>query len=416
MQTMQWIAADKIVPALCIAAIAGAALYSLLAPPPAAPELDALIGRRAALEGVIVRDPDVREKTARLTLETDVGRILVVADRLVDVRYGDRVRATGTLEKPEPFETDSDRTFNYPMYLRAHGIGHEMSFASVAVLAREEGNPVVTLLLSVKHALIRGIEAALPEPESALLAGLLLGEKQSLGDKVTDAFRKAGVVHIIVLSGYNVALVIQWVLFVALRILPRIAGYTVAALFVVAFAVMTGGSETTIRASIMALLMIIATVMRRPGAALHGLLIASATMALWNPFIVLFDLSFQLSVLATLGLILFSDKIARCLQSIPQWKYLPFREIVATTIATQATVLPLLVLSIGAVSLVFLPANALVLPAVPFAMLIGFFAATLALVSTTLAFPLSVVAYALLTYIINVAVFFGSLPFASVSL
>ncbi len=417
---MQWIAGHNFVPVLCGVALGGAALWSLVAGQPPTPELDASLGR-AKIEGVVIRDPDRREQATRLTVMPETlngaplygsaGAVLVSADRFAEVSYGDRISAKGILKKPEPFETDSGRTFNYPKYLLAHGVTHEMSFAAVSVSSHGEGNPVVASLLSVKHALLRGIHEALPEPESALLAGLLLGEKQSLGEKITQAFRDAGVVHIIVLSGYNVALVIQAVTFITLRIFTRGWAYAVAVVFVICFAVMTGLSETTLRATLMALLMMLATVLHRPKAALRGLLIAAAAMALWNPYVVLYDLSFQLSVLATLGLVLFSDTLVKRMPFVPET--LGLRDIVATTLATQATVLPLLVLSVGYVSLVFLPANILVLPAVPLAMFFGFFAALVSLFSTTIAFPLSAFAYGILTYIIHVSVWFGSLPFPS---
>ncbi len=392
--------------------IAGAAVYSVVAPVRES-ALDSRVGSRVELEGTVVRDVDRREATLRLTVATPE-RVLVSTNPYLDVHYGDRVRVTGIIKKPEPFETDSGRTFDYPHYLRAQGIAHTISFADVVVLERNQGNGLVAALLGVKHALIRGIEVALPEPHAALAEGLLLGEKQSLGEKLTDAFRKAGVVHIIVLSGYNVALVINATLFIVLRLLPRAAGYATAALLVVGFAVMTGGAETTIRATVMALLMMVARVLHRPGAALRGLLIAASAMALVNPFLVLYDLSFQLSVLATLGLILFTDPVARRLPFVP--KTWGLREVVATTIATQLTVLPLLILSVGAVSLVFIPANALVLLPTPFAMLFSFIAGLAALVSPSLGAFFGVFAYVILEYIIQVSVFFASLPFSSIAI
>jgi len=415
--------ASNLVPILSIGIIAGAAAWSVIAPSPATPELNTSLGVKTTVEGIVVRDPDIREKTVRLTIRPDrVGsamiyhntRVIVSADKFITVSYGDRVAATGVISLPESFETASGRTFDYQKYLLAHGITHEISFAQVHVLSHSKGNPVVSILLSVKHILTKGINRALPEPESALLLGLLLGDKQSLGDAINEAFRKAGVVHIIVLSGYNVALVITAVTFIALRIFSRGVAYGVAAFFVIAFAIMTGGSETTIRATIMALLMMLAAVLHRPAAALRGLLIAAAVMALLNPLIVLYDLSFQLSVLATLGLILFSGRIAKRLSFIPE--SLGLREIVSTTLATQVTVLPLLIVSVGAVSVVFLPANVLILPAVPLAMLFGFIAALLALVSYALAFPVSLLAYGILASIVNIAVWFGSLPFSSLNI
>ena len=412
----------NIVPVLCIGLVVGAGVYSVLVPEKLPSLFEDAVGSSVVIEGVVVRDPDQRERTTHLALEVqklngvsveEKVRVLIFADTFEVAGYGDLISARGTLKKPEAFETDSGRTFNYTKYLRAHGILYTVSFPSVTKLSSGEGNPIVAGLLSIKHLFIKGIERTVPEPESALLAGLLLGEKQSLGEKLTEAFRNAGVVHIIVLSGYNVALVIQWISFVFLKIFSRAWAYSFSALFVIGFAIMTGGSETTIRALIMALLMMIATVLHRPKAALRMLAVAGAVMALWNPYVVLYDLSFQLSILATLGLILFSETIASRLTFIPDFKYFPFREIVSTTIATQVTVLPLLIFSVGAVSLVFLPANVLVLPAVPVAMFVGFFASITSLISPVLAFPLSILGYGILSYIISIATFFGSLPFAS---
>lgn len=408
------------IPALAVLALLFAALYSLFAETED-PVLAPFFASRAVVVGTIIRDPDVRESSLRLTVQPETvngsavrnsKRVLVSSDRFAGVSYGDRVRAVGTLRAPEAFETDRGRTFDYPNYLWARGISREMPFADVTVLeSNAEKNPFVARLLSIKHALIRGIERALSEPYAALAEGLLLGEKQALGDPLYNAFVASGVVHIIVLSGYNVALVINSVLFISLRFLPRLAGYATAAVFVVAFAIMTGGSETTIRATIMALLMMVARVLHRPALALRGLLIAAGTMAIASPFLVLYDLSFQLSVVATFGLIVFSDRIAASLRFIPE--RFALREIVATTLATQITVLPLLVLSVGAVSLVFLPANALVLPAVPMAMLLSFIAAIAALLAPPFGALFGFPAYVLLSYIIAIPEFFGALPFAS---
>lgn len=414
---------QNIVPLASVLIIIFAGLYSLTATKVFIPLLEEQVGKEIEFTGVVVRDADVRDKTVHLTvLVESVGsvvvdeqvKILLYADSFDESRYGDRVSVVGVLKKPDAFETDSGRTFNYPKYLEAHGISYTILRPEVTLVEKDKGNVFVSKLLDVKHFFIRGIERALPEPESALLSGLLLGEKQSLGEKLTNAFRNAGVVHIIVLSGYNVALVIQWVSFVFVRLFSRNIAYILSAIFVIAFAIMTGASETTVRAVIMALFMMLATVLKRPKVALRGLCIAGALMAIVNPFVVLYDLSFQLSFLATLGLILFSGAIQKKITFVPDTKFFPFREIVATTIATQITVLPLLITSIGAISLVFLPANILVLPAVPVAMFVGFFASLVSILLPVVSLPLNLVAYGVLNYIIYVANFFGTLPFASI--
>lgn len=410
-----------LVPILCALVILGAALYSVFAPAPSFPILDSTLGTEVEIVGVVSRDPDVREKFIFLTVDVETvngtetkGKILASVDRFSETAYGDRIKLSGKLTLPEPFETDGARTFDYPKYLLAHGVTHTVQFADVEVRESGQGNALISALLSLKHALVSGIERALPEPESALLAGLLLGEKQSLGEKITEAFRDAGVVHIIVLSGYNVALVIAAILFIAQRIFSRGVALAVAGVGIIAFVVMTGASETGVRASVMALIVLLAQFLRRPTEGVRILLIAGAGMALFNPYLVLFDLSYQLSMLATLGLVLFSNPLQRRIQFVPE--SFGLREIVATTLATQITVLPLLIFSIGSVSVVSLVANILVLPAVPAAMLLGFVASVVSLLSTTLALPFTALAYGILHYIIQISIWLGSFSFSAFSI
>lgn len=413
MQEMLVLSRKYAVHVISVFVIASAATYSLLAPSPLTPELDGAVGERVVIEGIVVRAPDVREKVVQLTTETEVGTVLVRADRFVRVEYGDRIEAVGKIERPEAFETDTGRTFNYPMYLRAHGVTHTMSFAKVEVLRHGEGNRAIAKLLTIKQWFIDGIESALPEPESALLAGLLLGEKRGLGEDLTESFRRAGVIHIIVLSGYNVALVINTVREGLARVLSRNYALGSAGVIAILFMLMTGASETAVRATLMALVVLLAKALYRPADGLRILLVVAAGMAVWNPYLVLFDLSYQLSVLATLGLVTLSHHIVPYLVRLRSKTLI---EIVSTTLATQVAVLPLLIFSIGQVSLISLLSNILVLVVVPYAMLAGFFAALVAALSPVLAFPLSAVTYALLHYIILVSEFLGSLPYAAVNL
>jgi competence protein ComEC len=418
----QWIRTENILPTVAILLVVGAAIFSLLAS-----RVDTVLapyaGQRVSVEGVVVRDPDTRDTTQRLTVTptyvnqvpiAESRNIIVTTERFHAIAYGDRIEVRGVLRAPQPFETDTNRIFDYPRYLWAHGVSYELPFADVTVISSGNGNAFFEILFEIKHALIRGIERALPEPYAALAGGLLLGEKQSLGSALYDAFVASGVVHIIVLSGYNVALIIHAVLYITLRFFPAFVAYGVAGFFVIAFAFLTGASETTIRATIMALFMMVARVLHRPAVALRGLLFASALMALYNPYLVLYDLSFQLSVIATFGLIVLTDPIARRIRFIPE--RFGFREIIASTVATQIAVLPLLIFSIGAVSLVFLPANALILPVVPLAMLFSFVAGLGALIFPVLALPFSFVAYGILVWIIAVAEFFGAIPFALITI
>jgi len=377
-------------------------------------------GQSVSLIGKVVTDPDERETSTRLTVFVQEvngiissGKILVTTHRYLDVSYGDVVHVQGILEKPESFETDTGRTFNYPKYLSAHRITHGLFFADVEVIEHGKGNIVLAALLGLKNRLVGRIDELLPDPEAPLLAGLLLGEKQSLGEDLYASFQRAGVVHMIVLSGYNVSLVVQALLKSTEMFLPRNLSFITAGFGIIAFALMTGATETTIRASVMAGILILASVLRRPYSALRALLMAGALMVLINPYLLLYDVSFQLSFLATAGIILFSDSIAKRLTFLPN--FLGLREIGGATLAAQLAVLPILIISIGNVSVVSPFANMLVLAAVPWAMLFGFVASMLGFVGVWLALPFSTIAYGLLNYILNISVWFGDLPFASLT-
>ena len=144
----------------------------------------------------------------------------------------------------------------------------------------------------------------------------------------------------------------------------------------------------------------------------RALLVAGTLMILHNPAILVFDPSFQLSVLATLALIYLSPVISQKLLFIPE--RFGFREIVSSTVSTQIFVLPFLMWMTGQVSLIALPVNFLILVIIPMTMFFGFAAGFLGIISHTLALPVAFVSYLFLHYIVKVVEIASKIPFASV--
>ena len=387
-------------------------------------ELVQVVGEEVVLIGRVAEEPDVRESNVRLTLQLEAlvgggattsiqSRVLAIAPLHSDMAYGDTVRAHGQLSEPETFDTGSGHVFNYPMYLAKDGITLVLSFAEVERLASGGGTYAKRFALQIKHALLAGLHRALPEPQAGLASGIVLGEKRAAGESLSDAFIRSSLIHVVVLSGYNITLVLRSADWIA-QSLPRIARAGAGGLVVTFFILMTGGAATAVRAGAMALIAVYARLTGRIFLALRALGAVSALMVLWNPYTLLFDPSFQLSALATLGLIVFTPHVAKVLGFIPARMHL--REIAASTLATQLTVLPLLLYQSGTLSLVALPANLLALIAVPPAMALSAFASLAGIIAGTLAPFFAFPAYALLSYIISVAEFFASLPFASITL
>ncbi len=380
------------------------------------------IGTVVSLEGVVVAEPDVREDKTHLAVAITVldhegrktpvqGKALIIVNRFPEYHYGDMLKIDGKLTVPQMLTEDDGRTFDYPKYLRSKGIRFQMLFPKLSLVREGEGNALVGRLYGIKEQFEHALTSALPAPESALLSGLLLGGKQSLGSVWLERFRVAGVIHIIVLSGYNMTIVAEW-LVVMFRSLGFYGSLSVGSIGIILFALMTGGGATVLRAAIMALIVLLAKATGRNYDMSRALLVAAALMVAQNPSILLHDPSFQLSFLASIGLIYVSpiiEKRTKLFHSFPM-----LREVFVSTLATQVVVLPLLLFQTGMLSLVALPANLIVLPLIPITMFTGFIAGVTALVSPTVGIFVALPAEALLAWILLVAEYAERIPFAAI--
>ncbi len=386
--------------------------------------LDAQTENSTLLTGIINDEPDVREGKTHLTIalrfsgeasgtQAVYGNVLAIVSRYPEYHYGDVLELHGKLSYPEAFAGKDGRIFDYPTYLATKGIHYEMLYPSVVKIEEGKGNPIVASLFLIKEKFIHTLGMALPEPHNALIAGLLLGGKQSLGATWLERFRVAGIIHIIVLSGYNMTIVAEW-LVVVFSFLGFFGSLVAGGLGIIFFAIMTGGGATVMRAGAMAILVLLARATGRTYTMGRALLIAAACMVLLNPSILAFDPSFQLSFLASLGLVFVAPVVK---QKITLFKHIPIlHEVLVSTLATQMSVLPVLLYQTGMLSLVALPVNLLVLPLIPLTMLLGFVAGVIAFVLPTLGFIVALPAYALLSWILGVAKIASAIPYAAITM
>jgi competence protein ComEC len=372
-----------------------------------------------ASDALVVREPDVRDGHTFLTLRLmeHGGETPVVVRAKVPTypmfSYGDYVRVTGLLEVPLSFQGETGRVFDYAAYLRKEGIHYVLAEPSVEATGQRTAHAPYTQLYALKAAWIRAVSQGLPEPGAALAGGLVVGAKQSLGEHWLELFRVTGIIHIVVLSGYNLTLIAD-VIVRAGRRLPRRAGLALAMSGVVGFMLMAGASATVVRATIMALLVLVATHAHRPQSALRMLTLACVGMVAWNPFVLVSDTGFQLSFIATLGLIVYAPHFERLCAWVPA--RFGLRDIVAATCATQIAVLPLLLYSVGQVSLIAPLVNVLVLPVIPYIMALVFLGGVFGMVVAFLAPLFLWPAHLLLGYVFTVVTYAAKVPFAAVSL
>lgn len=380
----------------------------------AAQTLPRYIGTTQAVTGTIAADPDVRDSGVRVNLSvqsiastTGSGMLLVVLPKGTKVAYGDTLTVRGPISAPETFLTDTGRVFDYPGYLRVRGVRAMMERAALVSRATA-GASVVGSLYALKHAFERSIERVLPAQDAALLEGILLGERRGLSDALTAAFVVASLIHVVVLSGYNISIVAEATLR-SLRFLPRTLGYVLGVVLMVAFVLMTGAGSTSLRAGIMALVAILARYLHRNAVAMRSLVFAAAALVLINPLVVLYDPSFILSVLATFGLITLAPWVEARLPRLFR-KHEQIKSITASTVAVQLYVLPALLYYIGTLSFVALPANLATLPFIPFAMLMGFVAGLVGFVHPLLGLVPALLSDLVLRWMMLVAQTAANLP------
>ncbi|KND51475.1 MAG: competence protein ComEC [Parcubacteria bacterium C7867-007] len=378
-----------------------------------------VLNTKSVIEGVIISPPDIRESSNRLTVEITKGtertRIIASASLRDTYHVGDRVRVTGTIKAPEPFDSDGGRVFRYDQFLAKDGVFGSASPADVQIVGRDTRIWLSFLrsLEYVKDGFVRAIGQSIPEPESALAVGILAGGKQGLGKELLDAFTVTGMLQIVVLSGYNVMIVAEGVLAVLHRVRKRIA-LTIAAVVITLFVLAAGAGTAAVRAGIMALIALLARGTYRPYDVLRALFLALTLMLLINPLLLVFDPGLQLSFMATLGLILGSTPIGARLLWI---KNATLHEMLSTTLAAQAAVLPILLYQSGNLSFVAIPANLLAMPVLPAAMAASALAAVCSFAVSSfmpiLALIAGIPAYILLTYVIHIAQVGASVPFAN---
>lgn len=366
------------------------------------------------LSGVVASEPEHKDNVTRFVFKADNGeKALVSTDLYSPVVYGDRVELAGNFKEPGVIEGEDGRDFDYAKYLSKDDIYQTMSFAEVTVIFHHNGNPVLSALFKIKQSFVGQIRMILPEPQASLLSGLLVAGKEAMPKEIIDEFKRAGVVHIVVLSGYNLTIIADSLRRAAAALLPR-AALPLSLSGILLFILMTGADATVVRAGLMVLAVILAKSFGRRVSAGRVLLVTAFLMILENPKILVFDPSFQLSYLATLALVYVSPLVEKYLSRVPQrWG---FRGMFATTIATQITVLPYLIYSMGNFSLVSLPANVLILLIIPLTMLTGFIAAGLSYASVIVAMPFTYLSHMLLSWILFVSHFLGSLSFAAINI
>ena len=253
------------------------------------------------------------------------------------------------------------------------------------------------------------IKFAIPEPESSLGVGYLVGQKQALPADLVLALQAAGLTHVVVASGYNLTILVR----LARRLFESVSKYLSAlsaGLMIVCFIAVTGISPSMSRAGLVAGLSLLAWYYGRRFHPIVLISIAMAATAMINPGYIWGDLGWQLSFAAFAGVMILAPLLSRFY--FGDQKIGIIRQVLIETISAQILTAPLIIVSFGQISNVAIITNLLVLPLVPLAMLLTFIAGIAGAVIPFAATVISLPATWLLGYMINVVNYFAGLPWA----
>ena len=389
--------------------------------------------QEATVVGVLTEPPDIRDTYANLRLqverlrfagehaETPVHGLLLVRttpEAAQPLRYGTRVVVSGWLTLPP-----SGERFSWRDYLARQGIFVTMKARRLGVLAWGQGSAVLGVIYALRARAAAVVRQLWPDPEAALLGGILLGLDKGIPRAVYDAFRVTGTAHIIAISGFNITILAG--LFVALfgRLLGKARGMALAALAVVGYTILVGASAAVVRAAIMGLLGMAALGAGRRQHAYTTLAVTAAFMAALDPR-VLGDVGFQLSFAATLGLVIFAEPFQQAAERVLR-RWLPPRqarrwaapvgEFFLFTLAAQLLTLPISAYAFHRISVISFLANPAVLPVQAPLMIGAGVAVLLGLLWLPLGQAVAWAVWPLAAYTIRAVEAFAALPFTTVA-
>lgn len=367
--------------------------------------------------GLRIQVEDVKTHDSPSTPTT--GRVLLRVAGDAEWRYGDRVQAAGLLRTPP-----EQGTFSYRAYLARQGILSILEADAIEPLPGRSGNPFLSWIYGFRAAALDRIQRSFPAPESELLAGVLLGIESGIPEQLLEAFNATGTRHVIAISGFNITILAAITTALFSRLLGARRGLWFTGIILGVYTLLVGADPSVIRAAVMGGLALLARMLGRESQALLSLAAAAMVMTLLDPAI-LWDIGFQLSFMAALGLVLYGEPMRKSLtlrltrwvseESAARITHL-IAEFLLYSLAAQATSLPLSLVYFQRISLVSVIANAVVLPLQPPLMILGGVATLSGLVWSPIGDLLAYAAWPFPALTIKAVTLLAKGPFASLTI
>ncbi|HUW23284.1 MAG TPA: DNA internalization-related competence protein ComEC/Rec2 [bacterium] len=383
--------------------------------------------KRSRLTGVVVSIPNKASEKInfvlaceRLTTDkreievTGKTQVFLYTSEPIQINYGDRLNIYGRLSSP--FALTNPGVFDYRKYLsyrNIHSLFSVYRSEDIEISGRGKIGIFRSVILRIRRRIEFVIKNTLPQLESSILAGVMLGERTALPRQIQGIFTDAGVIHTLAVSGLHVGLVL-FIFYAFFRVMgiPKKTTYFLTILVVILYAQVAGGRPSAIRASIMATCGLVAILLERDKHLYNSLALAALIILLLNPF-TLFDVGFQLSFMATLGILYLTPHFLGYFRFSKPRKFITY---ILTSLGVSAGALvgvyPIVAFYFNKISLIALISNILVVPQVAIIIALGFAASIFGLFSLGLAQVINTINRLFIIILLRCVGFFASLPFS----
>lgn len=390
--------------------------------------LSRFVGEEIYFNGIISRPVTQSDSQTRLPIRLvsnensesspNQGDCIVVLNSSTHpFEYGDLLSIRGILTK-----LDATNPNSYGSYLERSGISGILYHPEIELIAKKQGNPLLYTIFRLQSYLLQKVYRIFPEPENSLMAGILLGDKSHIPADIEAAFRNTGTAHIIAISGMNFSVLI-WMLLSILRAFHKRWWTPLILLpFIIFYTILTGANPAIVRAGIMGGIALIGMSIGREKGGVDSLLLSAAAMAMFHPKI-LFDVGFQLSVSATLGILIFNPPLNRLLEkgfaaihlknNIQKILLGTLNEILITSLSAQIFTTWIIAATFHQFAIFSLIVNMLIAPLQDLIMVGGVFALFLSILSESLGKIAGLIVDPLPALTIRIICFFGKFDWAS---
>ncbi|NCR25323.1 MAG: DUF4131 domain-containing protein [Microcystis aeruginosa G13-07] len=340
-----------------------------------------------------------------LPTEKSAGKLYVTLPNLAEnqVYPGQEITIKGLLYRPR--RANNPSAFDFASYLARQG-----AFAGLkGEIIIDKKSPtwgVWQIRQRIVEAQIQGIG----QEKGTLLSSITLGRQAvNLPAKITDLFIKTGLAHILAASGFHVAILLGFVLTITRNLSPK-QQFIIAITILIVYGTLTGLQPSVLRAILMGIGALIGLLYNRQVNSLGSLLLAATILLLWQPLWI-WDLGFQLSFLATLGLIITVPLLKNKIDYFPNL----IAEPIAISLAATLWTMPLLMFTFNSIALYSIPINIITTPLVTLISLGGVFTAFLGLIYPPLGSISASILYYPLELLLQITTFFSLLPFSTYS-